>query len=299
MRKKQCLIHLSCLFFCAAIFVSTAHGQTTNYFPLEIGNYWTFEFTQGAVSFRDSIIGTVKINDTTYYEFSRFSYMPNWFLRLDKQDQLWERRRNKDILRFKFNAAVGDTWSYPDGIIVLESRSDTVAVPAGTFRNCLRFHYYFNGADGDWDEWYAPEIGPVKRIEYGFAVNEYRLKKFKIGQTTGVKLNSIQDLASFPEEFVLLQNSPNPLRLQGHLSSSTRIYYWIRSKESFVDVDLTIYNLVGQKVVTLVKERKSSGYYQAVWEGKNDTGNPVPNGIYFFRLTAGKFSDFKKALILR
>lgn len=296
MRKLNCITYFF-FFVCAFALHEDGYCQTTNYLPLEIGNYWTFEVGLGSVS-RDSVEGAVSVSDTNYYKFTQFWFTPNRLVRLDDQNQLWERLGDADVLRFKFNAAVGDTWSYPDGLMVMESRNDTITVPAGTFPNCLRIHYYFNGADNDWDEWYAPEIGPAKRILYGFFTTVYELKDFHINQNTGIRDNPDQYRPPNVENFVLMQNTPNPIQLQSPTSSSTTIYYRIPLGVGFVDTNISIYNILGQKVLTLINESKGPGLYQVSWSGRSRNGILVPGGVYLIRLTAGRFIAVRKALVL-
>jgi flagellar hook assembly protein FlgD len=62
---------------------------------------------------------------------------------------------------------------------------------------------------------------------------------------------------------------------------------------------LQIYNLLGQKVRTLVKKRQAAGWHEVRWNGADDSGNPVASGVYIYRLTAGKFSQSRKMLLLR
>ena len=60
-----------------------------------------------------------------------------------------------------------------------------------------------------------------------------------------------------------------------------------------------IYNAMGQKVRTLEDAPRSVGYYQAIWDGRNDGGRSVSGGIYFYRLTAGEFSETRRMILLR
>ena len=67
----------------------------------------------------------------------------------------------------------------------------------------------------------------------------------------------------------------------------------------FSNVDLQIYNILGQKVVTLVSEKQPEGTYKLEWNGRNSHGQQVSSGIYFYRLRADKFHQTKKMILLQ
>jgi hypothetical protein len=81
---------------------------------------------------------------------------------------------------------------------------------------------------------------------------------------------------------------PNPF------NPSTTIKYGVPSTG---DVDLTIYNLKGQAVRTLVKENKSGGTYNVIWSGDDNHGSRVSSGIYIIKLSLGK-QNWKSKLVL-
>ncbi|NWF50716.1 MAG: choice-of-anchor D domain-containing protein [Ignavibacteriaceae bacterium] len=93
-----------------------------------------------------------------------------------------------------------------------------------------------------------------------------------------------------PVKFALEQNYPNPF------NPSTKINYSI-PKES--DVKLTVYDLLGREIYTLVDDIQKPGYYEVEWKGLNSSQIPVTSGTYFFRLQAGSYSAVKKMLLLR
>jgi flagellar hook assembly protein FlgD len=64
-------------------------------------------------------------------------------------------------------------------------------------------------------------------------------------------------------------------------------------------VSLVIYNVLGQKIRTLVEEPRSAGRYQVVWDGRDDRGMTVGSGTYFCRLQAGDFAIVQKMLLLK
>jgi len=65
------------------------------------------------------------------------------------------------------------------------------------------------------------------------------------------------------------------------------------------DVELTIYNQLGQPVKTLVNARQPAGAHQIRWGGRDKEGIPVVSGTYFYSLKAGAFDQTRKLLLLR
>ncbi|MCK6622068.1 MAG: T9SS type A sorting domain-containing protein [Calditrichaceae bacterium] len=103
------------------------------------------------------------------------------------------------------------------------------------------------------------------------------------------------DLSGVPGEFELLQNYPNPF------NPETTIRY---SLPVAAKVELSIYNLLGQKIRRLAVAQQAAGRYQVQWDGRSDGGNAVASGLYFYRLKAvdqggKKFEEVKKMLFLK
>ncbi|MBI3788117.1 MAG: T9SS type A sorting domain-containing protein [Ignavibacteriales bacterium] len=88
-----------------------------------------------------------------------------------------------------------------------------------------------------------------------------------------------------PVSFALFQNYPNPF------NPSTQIKYYLPEKTI---VKLAVYNLLGQKVVTLVNEEQIAGNYVTLFEAHS-----FPTGIYFYELQAGNFRVVKKMMLLK
>jgi hypothetical protein len=95
---------------------------------------------------------------------------------------------------------------------------------------------------------------------------------------------------SVPAAFSLSQNFPNPFR------SATQIRYAL-PRDCYVH--LALYNVLGQRVATLVDGRQEAGYKMARWDCTNQAGARVSSGIYFCRLQAGSFVATKKLVLLR
>ncbi|OPX31837.1 hypothetical protein B1H10_08315 [candidate division KSB1 bacterium 4484_188] len=62
---------------------------------------------------------------------------------------------------------------------------------------------------------------------------------------------------------------------------------------------IVIYNMLGQKVKTLVNKHQEAGYYEVNWNSTNDRGTPVGSGIYFYVVRAGKQHAVKKMALVK
>jgi len=104
-----------------------------------------------------------------------------------------------------------------------------------------------------------------------------------------------EDEPNFPKDFQLNQNYPNPF------NPTTTIKFKVQGSRFKVPLPTTlkIYNILGQMVKTLVNEPKSSGEYEVVWDGKDEKGNSLASGIYFYRLAFGEQTETKRMVLLK
>jgi subtilisin family serine protease len=93
-----------------------------------------------------------------------------------------------------------------------------------------------------------------------------------------------------PAAFALFQNYPNPF------NGNTEIRYDLPEP---ADVELTIFNVLGQEVRKLLQARQEAQEHHIQWDGKNDAGEPVATGIYLYELRAGNFSQVRKMAYVR
>lgn len=94
-------------------------------------------------------------------------------------------------------------------------------------------------------------------------------------RTLGDILVGIEEEEGSPKVYALSQNYPNPF------SSGTTIKYQLAKSGN---VSIGIYNLLGERIATLVDEPQKAGYYDAYWNGKDSKGNKIACGIYFCRM---------------
>jgi len=95
---------------------------------------------------------------------------------------------------------------------------------------------------------------------------------------------------NLPTSYALSQNYPNPF------NPSTEIKFDIPVRSH---VTLTVYNVLGQKVTTLVDKEMPPGSYVADWNSTSDNGTEVTSGVYFYKLEADDFIQTKKMLLLK
>jgi hypothetical protein len=146
--------------------------------------------------------------------------------------------------------------------------------------------------------------GAAKQVDVNYFiifeddVYKYSMPTYASKLVTGMKkitlldagITAVRDPNAIPTVYALDQNYPNPF------NPTTTISYQL-PKES--NVKLTIYNILGQPVRTLVNDRQPASYYTIVWDGKNDRGMTISSGTYIYTITAGDFVQTKKLNLLK
>ena len=126
------------------------------------------------------------------------------------------------------------------------------------------------------------------------ASTSYDTKGAPVGGS-GVDFNLVataveEDQPLVPSGYVLEQNYPNPF------NPTTQILFSLPNNER---VTLTIYNLIGQKIASLVDGLMSAGSHVVTWNGRDSHGLQLPSGIYFYRLQSPGFTAARKMLMLK
>jgi flagellar hook assembly protein FlgD len=88
----------------------------------------------------------------------------------------------------------------------------------------------------------------------------------------------------------LQQNYPNPF------NPETTIRYDLPVQ---AEVRLTIFDVLGRTVRTLIEQKQPAGGHSAVWDGRDDRGRQLASGLYLYRVTAGEFHKTAKMLLLK
>lgn len=163
--------------------------------------------------------------------------------------------------------AVGDTveWTNHDGV-PHSSTSDTGIWDSGLLSMNDTYMYTFSGAG---------------TFPYHCSVHTSMRDTIVVSEQTSIGDQSV----SIPDQLKLAQNYPNPFNARTEISYSL-------AQASHVKV--TIYNLLGQQVVTLVDQNQAAGEHRVNWDAANQ-----PTGVYFYRLQAGDFSQSRRMVLLK
>jgi hypothetical protein len=187
-----------------------------NYFPLNVGNSWTYIDCNESSTKTFTIIGTEEINGHTYYKFDDyvrvcgfpgcdsetcvpedtdmlFRYEPN-------KDKVLQYRSstNEDLVRYDFS---GNMWPDGYGNQLIET-GVSCTVPAGQFNNCCIFEFAMTVDCGEFYETLAPGVGNVRFIEGSVTTETFELQSYTIYPVGDLNHDGIVNLL----DFVVLAN---------------------------------------------------------------------------------------------
>ncbi len=132
------------------------------------------------------------------------------------------------------------------------------------------------------------QLASVTGIEY-FSFGNFKLIPRNDNDVVKVPV-SVNDETPVPFTFDLAQNYPNPF------NPETTIRYQLAEKN---EVKIDIFNILGQRVRTLVNKVQPAGQYTVKWLGKNDNGAFVSTGVYIYQMKSGDFVKVQKMLFLK
>ena len=136
-------------------------------------------------------------------------------------------------------------------------------------------------------------FSPLEEIEYADSIwieAETPFQSLFLVTVLGMGNEPVNANNILPLVTEVYQNYPNPF------NPTTTIKYAISEP---ADVTIVIYNIKGEKVKTLVRERKEPSYYQTIWNGKDDTGKTVSSGVYFYQTKIGDYNSYNKMLLMK
>ncbi|UCH83174.1 MAG: DUF1566 domain-containing protein [Candidatus Latescibacterota bacterium] len=145
--------------------------------------------------------------------------------------------------------------------------------------------YRYDDAELMW-EFQSGALNTTENFIRDSGVTEFSVWAF----TTVQNVVGVQDDEALTPMCALFQNHPNPF------NPTTTISFTLPKREK---AGLSVYDVQGKLVTTLVDETLEAGFKEVIWDGKDSRGNQVSTGVYFYRLTAGNRMLTKKMVLLK
>ena len=139
-----------------------------------------------------------------------------------------------------------------------------------------------HGTPGDDRGWSVQQTSDDNYIIAGFSTGAGTADYYML-KIAGEDITSIQDFSQSGKQ-LLSQSYPNPFNLETTIS-------FTMNKADFISID--IYNVEGVKIQTLLNTYLEASKHNVVWNGKNESGESVSKGIYFYKIEAGKLQTIK------
>ena len=245
--------------------------------------YWKTEGTNGgwALTAERANTGNISVTDSPYRDYNNdaeLTLTSNFSIYLFDADSasvsFYTRnilQTNYDMVYFEISTDGGQTWELPGPVIT------------GTQLNFTQT--------------------TIDLADYlGHAVMfRFRMETSETGQRDGIHIDDFRvvwDLVtgiadngnSLPAKFALDQNYPNPF------NPSTTIKFSLPENGR---AELTVYDILGQRVKSLVSDYLEAGAHEIIWDGSDQSGDDVASGMYLYKLQAGDYSEIKQMTLLR
>ena len=273
-----------------------------DYYPLQIGNKW-FYHENGTVY----EVGPIIINNTYTEEITKDSVDHNgvkyfylqsdyydYWLRVDSlTGNIYKKYSLEDIesVAYSLTYQQGDEIKTENGIIYNVVDSDSILWEDIRHLTTHQLYSLYT-----YQITFGMGLGIINKLNsFDFGNTEVTLMGCVIdgklsGDTTTVGIKPIDNIST---EFSLLQNYPNPF------NPTTTIEYTIPAvvKEnipSLQNVQLTIFDVLGCKIKTLINQQHNPGKYSLQFDANN-----LASGLYYYRLTVGDFTQTKKMILLK
>jgi hypothetical protein len=132
------------------------------------------------------------------------------------------------------------------------------------------------------------------RFRYGLAGGLLPTGLANSGEVDDYEVNILADTATpvkdTPTKFALFDAVPNPF------NPRTTISFALPAASH---VELSVYDVSGRLVATLLDENRPAGTHRVEWDGRNRAGERVASGVYLYRIQAGGFTDTKRMVLLK
>jgi hypothetical protein len=292
-----CLCFLFILTPCAVNNIYSQVISDSTFYPLHVGNCWTYEYYSGPLELKISVVGDTIISNKKYFILILNESEYTWarYERIDSIGNTWlydlknydKDTNTTELLMEDFSSSIRTKFKSKrfiesDTAEILNSFT-TLSKYTKTTNNVVAIIYYVYH-DESINNYFEKGIG-MTISSLGIA-GEYRLKSAIINGKYYDRFVGIDNYKNieYPDLF-LMQNYPNPF------NPSTVISYSI-SKDC--RVNLKVNDMLGREIKTLVNQYQSAGKYSITFNGSSLTG-----GVYYYRIDAGGFTTIKRMILTK
>ncbi len=267
--------------------------DTTLFYPLQEGNYW--EYYGGGVQKKVTVLGDTTISGKQYYmletvDFSEPELSSIKYRRLENNTYVYDLHGDSEILFYDFSKTDSSSWAIYDNYSFRGFVKEEIYWSDVFQENLLRkeFENQYTDENGnpiyierEWEQ-VSRGVGETLIGSWGGYI---KLVGAVIDGTQYGKITSIADNKNSIFTYHLEQNYPNPF------NPTTNITYSIPQSGQ---VQLRVYDVLGNKITTLVNEQKPVGTYEVEFNANN-----LSSGIYFYKIVSGNYTNIKKMILLR
>ncbi len=320
-------------FLIVFLFPFIIFAQTTNnleFFPYQTGDMWEYSLRATDWPIDIDTLQSFMYYDSTDSHGNIYATKTNRYINpivardtihymIDTLNQVWGRipemefgTNFKQVIVLKLNAVQGEKWvmktdSLDENFFLYEMARVISISEQQIFGSVHAFMstYYYTALDSTDTLSYLPDADLTKTFVKGFGLIWFGNSSYVMlprlngavidgvlyGDTTDVITSIIGNYNNLPTVFNLKQNYPNPF------NPSTTIEYTLPVVETrnTLSVQLKIYDMIGEKVATLVNENQIPGNYSVNFDASN-----LSSGIYLYKLTVGNlFTESKKMILLK
>jgi hypothetical protein len=287
-------LFIMCFIFSCSL--CNAQNNDIDFLPLSLNNEWNYysAYSDSAtdVLYRKSITDTLRIDNEKYFVLTTTLLEGNssWSdtIRRDTDGRIIKYDEGKEQIWFDFLAPDNSSYtfyrfyhSYVDTYYVKVTRNVAYSCEAGKYENCIQLFFDIPGwVDDEQIFVFCNNVGIVE-VMHGGEGPYMALKDMNINLSSIENDNNRNILSGYN----LRQNYPNPFNPKTVIS-------WQLPVSSHVE--LSIYNVLGQKVATLVDKKQSAGTHQIEW---NASG--LASGIYLYHLKVNDHEISKKMVLMK
>lgn len=279
----------------AAVIFSNIGFTQSDYFPLEIGNYWNYEYMYNyPINYQNEVVDTVTFGENRYFKVESELNNRTYYYRVDTTEKLYKYNFNtsSDVLIADFQMETGDSvivFTYDDTLHTYMHCTSTqgtlITTPttSDTFYNCYSFYFDIPQVyDDEYATWYSENIGFIHEVYLGPQPVFHTIIGAYVGGENVLKNSEVE---LFPIDYNILSIYPNPFNNSATINISIPFE---------LNLIIHLYDLLGKEVLTIIDKNFKPGKYQVGIDSEN-----LSSGVYIVKAISNNYIESKKIVLLK